>query len=152
MTMRSTNTTWEKKLLPFRNNDIGKMDGYFSTSQLCKELQYKSLKMSTSLFWKMLHQLMKKMVLAGSTGTLKQMPKAILQSCCKFPSAQCDYSSYFRQLWVLSHLSEHWRKCRRRIHKQLLTFVASASKKNFFSIQGINFSNTRVNTKWHLAY
>lgn len=44
--------------------------------------------MLPSLFWKLLHQLMRKMEFAGSTGTLKQAPKAILQSCSTFPSVQ----------------------------------------------------------------
>lgn len=44
--------------------------------------------MLPSLFWKLLHQLRRKMEFAGSTGTLKQAPKAILQSCSTFPSVQ----------------------------------------------------------------
>jgi len=44
------------------------------------------------------------MELAGSTGTLKEMPRAILQSCCKFPSAQRDCCSCLRQLCVLISL------------------------------------------------
>lgn len=48
------------------------------------------------------------MELAGSTGTLKEMPRAILQSCCKFPSAQGDCCSCFRQLCALISLhTEH---------------------------------------------
>jgi len=52
----------------------------------------------------MLHQLMKKMELAGSTGTLKLMPKAILRSCCRVPAARGESSGCFRQLGARSRL------------------------------------------------